>query len=186
MEKKFKYNMRSSISVLNRIAARFFYPAVGFVVLLAALFLLVQSCMQSNSESITLPNLFFSCVSITLSTFLFYLSKIVYRFEARKFRLSEEGIEIKDLGYAKYNWNDLWRIAVMHFGATASRDSSFTVICCFLREPETHYKKRMLDYFYGVTHAEHIVIVEHCDDVMDEFLEKYPGKIFDYRKDQIT
>lgn len=184
MNNEFRYNMRSEINSLNRIAARYFYPAVGAMVLVCGFYLLFVCFVRSSPSSVIVVDALFSGACFLLAVFLFYLSRIVYRFEARKFRVLTDGIEIQGFAHCWYPWDDLWGVEVMHFAAVASRDRSFTVICCFLEQPETGYQNRMLDYFYGVTHSEGIVIIEYCDEVMNEFKEKYPGTIVDHRATQ--
>lgn len=185
MNNEFRYNMRSAISILNRISAKYFYPIVGLLMVASGLFLLSNTFTGSCSHSEMLVDTVFAVASFSLALFFFYLSKIVYRFESRKFRLSTDGIEIQDIGLIHYSWNDIYDVAVMCYGATASRDSYSTVICCFIKQPESDYKKRMLDWFYGVKNTDSIVIIEYSDEIMSEFLTKFPGKIVDYRSEQL-
>lgn len=181
MDSGFRYNMRSPMSAINRVSAKYFFPIVGLLVMAAGIFLACR--IRSGSEIMMYAVFALACFLLAL--FLFHLNKIVYIFETRRFRLTTDGIEIHDLKHAHYSWKDIFDVAVMYFGATASRDSYYTVICCFLRQPEKEYKKRMLDWLYGAKNTDSIVIIEYSDAILNEFRTKYSGRISDYRADQL-
>lgn len=186
MSDEFRYNMRSVTNIFNRVAAKYFYPIVGMLLVASGLFLLYCIISLGYPQSNIIVYAVFTVVSFSMGLFLFWLGKTVYRFESRRFRLSTDAIEVQDFSYAIYLWNDIFDVAVMYFGATASRQRYYTVICCFINQPEKNYKKRMLDWFYGVRNTDGIVIIEYSDEIMNEFLAKYPRKIFDYRAEQIA
>lgn len=190
MNNRFSYCMSSSpINGINRIASVALYPGISLLFLGSGLLFLVNLFDILQTGHIDTPGIarYVIIVSFCIAVGIWFLSvaKAYYLFEHRKFRISAEGLEVTNSKTAFLPWDKIPEVAIMHFGAVASRDSSFTVICCFFEAAEVGCKRKMLDYFYGVKNTDRFVLIDYNDAVMEQIRQVYPGQVYDYRAEQI-
>mgnify|MGYP001349997568 CR=1 FL=1 len=70
--------------------------------------------------------------TISLSFYLFKLSKMCYALESREIAFDQSGLTVRDRTDHLYKWNEIGGIGIIAYAASASRDFYESQICIFL------------------------------------------------------
>lgn len=188
MDKAMSRCRYAPISTLGRFSALLLYPAVSFVTFAGGIYLLFDFFSSNmNWGSHAILQFLFLLFPFAVSLFLFLLGVMCYRMENRKYATNTEGIIVRDYTDTFYSWDQIYEIAIVAYGASASLQSYQTVICCFLKPPEQHFLSKILtSYIYGARNTKNFVLIDYSPSVANEFAANYPREISDYRRKQLN
>ena len=157
---------------------------------LTAIALLVICGIYSLVDSIKNQQLILGMITATLciaiSLWLGMLSLRIFRFENRKFSISNEGIYVSHSDKKFYSWCDVRGVGVFGFAANAMGDVYETVLCVFLEDMNADMLKKIFrGYTYATKKLSSFVIIDYSEKLLEQ-METYSNlEVLDYRNDQL-
>ena len=177
----------SPLSKLGRYGALFLYPTAGIMILLFSL-VLIGGLFYTIDMTFIQMSVLLVLVSgtISLSFYVFKLSKMCYALENRKIAFDQSGLTVRDRTDHLYKWNEIGGIGIIAYAANASRDFYESQICIFLEtvDPED-LKKLFKSYFFGATNLNKYVLIDLDPGLLDELARCSNCTILDYRMTQL-
>lgn len=164
-----------------------FYPAVAILIFFACVALIVTAFKHKQTEPLEIE-LLISAIGLLLLWLLIRFALKSYRFESRRYSISQSGITVSSLHeqFMFIPWDKINGICVSIFNGTANLQRYQKVICCFiLPEPSKFQSKILRGYCYAIRNYEHFVVIDYTKSEYDAFKNAYPGEIIDYSNEQI-
>lgn len=183
----FFYCQTSFSSRLNRYAAMYLYPPVGFFLLLCVIYMVVGIASIADRSGGQIALFIYGITLSGLASYLmFKLGAKTYRLERRQIAFDQHGFIVRDHEDRQYKWNQISGIGIVIFAATASRQRYRTQICIFLK-PVTDKSLRKLrnSYVYGAIHLDQFVLMEYTPFLADRLAHCCGLSIDDYRSLQL-
>lgn len=167
--------------------ALLFYPAVALLIFATCVTLVVFAFRNKQHEPFEIE-LLMSAMGLLLLWFLIRFSFNSYRFESRKYSISQSGIQVssahKQIMFIP--WEKINGICVTVFNGTASLQSYQKVICCFISpEPPEFQSKILRGYCYAIRNYEHFIVIDYTKSEYNALTNVYSGEIIDYSNEQL-
>lgn len=163
---------------------------VTLLVELVAISLLVIAGVYALIDSINNQNLIAGMITVTLciatSLWLGILSLRIFRFENRKFSISNEGIYVSHTAKNFYSWSEVRGVGILGFAANAMGDVYDTTLCVFLEDINADVLKKIFrGYTYATKKLSSFVIIDYSENLLEQ-IETYSNlEVLDYRNDQL-
>lgn len=177
----------SPLSKLGRLGAIFLYPTAGILFLLSSL-VLFGSLFYTKDITFIQMSVILVLVSgtISLSFYLFKLSKMCYALESREIAFDQSGLTVRDRTDHLYKWNEIGGIGIIAYAASASRDFYESQICIFLETVDPGDIKRLFkSYLFGAANLKKYVLIDLDPSLLDALTRCSNCTILDYRMTQL-
>lgn len=175
------------ISKLLKWCAAFFYPAVSVLIFAACLTLAIFAIRYESDFALALE-LSVSAIGTVGAWLLLYFGLNSYKFESRKYAISQLGIELfpKNSQNNFTPWNDVTGICISAFNGTASLRRYQKVICIFISQESPEFWSKMVHgYNYAIRNYGNFIVIDYAEEVISALSSVYPGEITDYFAEQV-
>lgn len=167
---QFKHCRKMSVSRVLALLSLLLLLAIGGIMLIVGINYLIQF------------NFVAAILSFLCGFLMLWFGRMEYRFEARKYMITPEGLMLGKHQKAFYTWQQIHEIGIYPFDAASSLEVFDKVICCSFVPPGANFKDKLFrnPHFYAQRNLDQFVIIDYDDDIVDTLGGIYPKNIIDH------
>lgn len=169
-----------------RWCAVFYFPIIAALLLVVCITFLIPVFRHELVHPLFMVFMFFAGTAV--AWFLLRLGLDGYKFESRKYSISESGITVSShrKQVRTIPWEEVNEICISVFSTTSALQSYQEVICIFTLPRASNFLEKIAhSYYYAARNLDSFIVIDYTENTMNILRSVYPGKISDVRNEQL-